>query len=495
MKRTIHIIYVFALSLLLIPFNLDADAFSQNKKLGRGINMGNMLEAPSEGDWGPVLKEEYFQLIAEKGFSSVRIPIRWSSAGRANKQKPYTISEKFFKRVDKAIDAALESKLAVVINFHHYEEIFNNPDAEWERFLAIWKQISERYKKYPDELVFEILNEPHGNLNAEKWNQLLAETMAIIRAENPDRTVVIGTAEWGGAGSLNKLKLPENDKNLILTAHLYSPFTFTHQGAHWVNGSDAWLGTEWHGTYYDKTALINELEIVNRFSKEHNIPVYMGEFGAFRKADMASRVRWTSFCARLFEKMGFSWSYWEFCAEFGIYDPDARTWRKGLLDALISDDTSILETGSPEKITGKDILVNGDFSRTNENWTFGAWVGQAEGIVENNVFVVKITDPGTANWNIQLLQTGLALQDGTAYLLSFDAWSEKERIIAVGVENSENYTSYGGLGAQPITPEKKTYFFQFTKKGTDTNARVSFSFGGEDTTVYIDNVQLIQAAE
>ena len=37
------------------------DPFQINKLLGRGVNMGNALEAPSEGEWGVVLKEEYFR--------------------------------------------------------------------------------------------------------------------------------------------------------------------------------------------------------------------------------------------------------------------------------------------------------------------------------------------------------------------------------------------------------------------------------------------------
>jgi endoglucanase len=28
------------------------DPFEQNRSLGRGVNLGNALEAPSEGEWG-----------------------------------------------------------------------------------------------------------------------------------------------------------------------------------------------------------------------------------------------------------------------------------------------------------------------------------------------------------------------------------------------------------------------------------------------------------
>ena len=60
---------------------LNAATFEANARLGRGVNLGNALEAPSEGSWGLYLKEEYFKDIAEAGFDSVRVPIRWSKAG------------------------------------------------------------------------------------------------------------------------------------------------------------------------------------------------------------------------------------------------------------------------------------------------------------------------------------------------------------------------------------------------------------------------------
>src|SRR5215475_4285532 len=52
-------------------------------------------------------------------------------------------------------------------------------------------------------------------------------------------------------------------------------------------------------------------------------------------ANMEDRALWTRAVAREAEKWGFSWSYWEFCSEFGAYDPVARQWRQPLLNALL----------------------------------------------------------------------------------------------------------------------------------------------------------------
>src|SRR5262245_59221200 len=93
------------------------DIHDANAKLGRGINLGNALEAPSEGAWGVRLKPEYFKAIKEAGFASVRLPCKWSA--HAESQAPYTIDETFAKRVDWAIDQALANNLNVIVNVHH----------------------------------------------------------------------------------------------------------------------------------------------------------------------------------------------------------------------------------------------------------------------------------------------------------------------------------------------------------------------------------------
>jgi endoglucanase len=72
--------------------------------------------------------------------------------------------------------------------------------------------------------------------------------------------------------------------------------------------------------------------------KSKNIPIHIGEFGAYSKADMDSRVKWTRFLSRWFEQQGFfSWAYWEWNSSFGIYDPQTKTYRTQLVNALTKD--------------------------------------------------------------------------------------------------------------------------------------------------------------
>jgi len=310
----------------------DVMSFSIDPPL-RGVNLGNALEAPVEGAWGVTLQEEYFALIKGAGFTAVRIPIRWSA--HALPQAPYTINPAFFDRIDWAVEHALSQGLVTVINIHHYDELVDDPPAEHDRFLALWRQIAEHYQGYSADLWFEILNEPHDRLGGALWNRYAREALAIIRETNPTRPVVIGPGDWNGIGALHALDLPPEDRRIVVTFHYYAPFEFTHQGAEWVSGSQKWLGTTWQGTESQQAAVRRDFDRAVEWAREQGRPLLMGEFGAYSKADMDSRARWTAFVAREAEARGISWAYWEFCAGFGVYDPARGAWREPLLKALI----------------------------------------------------------------------------------------------------------------------------------------------------------------
>jgi endoglucanase len=312
------------------------DPFKMNKLLGRGINLGNALDAPSEGEWGVILKEGYFDIIKQAGFDSVRLPVRWSA--HAMEKSPYTIDPNFMKRVDWAVNCALSRNLPIILNIHHYNESYIDPNGHKERFLALWKQIAEHFKGCPDILLFELMNEPRNKLDEFVWNTYMKESLAVVRQSNPNRTIVIGSAHDNIIPYLKFLDIPKDDRNIIVTIHYYFPLEFTHQGADWITKGDpnTWMGTKWTGTEAEQKAVTDQFDIAAAWGKEHNRPINLGEFGSYKKADMDSRARWTKFIADSAIERGMSFDYWEFCAsEFGAYDQQTKSWRKPLLDALI----------------------------------------------------------------------------------------------------------------------------------------------------------------
>jgi endoglucanase len=304
------------------------------RRLGRGINLGNALEAPAEGEWGVTLRSEYFDIIKHAGFTSVRIPVRWSAHAPA--EPPYAIAPEFFARVDWAVREALSRGLSVVIDDHHYAELFQDPQRELPRLIALWDQIAAHYRDYSDDVFFELLNEPQGELTDELWQQdVMLKLLETVRRTNPDRVMIVGPGHFNSFDHLANLRLPDEDRRLIVTFHYYRPMSFTHQTAYWVKGSDLWKGTTWAGTADQRQALRKDFDEAAEWATANRRVLYLGEFGAYSAADIESRVRWTAAVVQEAQQRGFSWAYWEFNSDFGAYDPKAHAWREDLLNALI----------------------------------------------------------------------------------------------------------------------------------------------------------------
>lgn len=300
-------------------------------KLGRGVNLGNFFEVPRDQNWGVKLSPDHLGLIKQAGFDSIRLPVKWSDYAATD--KPYTIEPEFFERVDRWLDRAEAEQLNVVLNIHHYDGLDKDPAAHTDRFAALWTQIAEHYRSRGDWLYFELDNEPHDKL-VDHWNDVLLRGLAAVRASNPTRPVIIGPPHWNGIWALPQLKLPD-DKNLIVTVHMYNPHEFTHQGALWAGDKVRAIKNKAWGSDKELAALKREMKQAADWGREHERPIYLGEFGAYEAAPQDSRVRWTAAVTRTAEELEMSWAYWEFGAGFGVYDLANKQWHDDLLHALI----------------------------------------------------------------------------------------------------------------------------------------------------------------
>ena len=132
------------------------------------------------------------------------------------------------------------------------------------------------------------------------------------------------------------MRIPETDRNVIVAIHCYEPLQFTHQGASYVDGAEAWVGTTWTKTAVQYTEILTDFYTAAAWAADHNRPLYLNEFGTDNIADMDSRVLYGYTLTREAERMGMSWAYWCFGGGFfGLYDRETEQWRKPLVDALI----------------------------------------------------------------------------------------------------------------------------------------------------------------
>jgi endoglucanase len=297
----------------------------------RGVNLGNALDALPGSVQRLDVGLELLDVIRDAGFDTVRLPVAWSQ--HAETRAPFTIRPSLFAAVDRLIDGALARDLELVVDVHHYDELCADPTGHRNRFLALWSQIGERYAELPPSVRFELLNEPHGLLSGQRWNDLLAEGLAVVRDSNPLRDVVVGPAARNTIAGLAELDLPD-DNRLIVTIHYYLPMTFTHQGAGWWPGARDWLGTPW-GSPHEYDAVRNDLAAADAWARQRQQRLLVGEFGTIDLAPEDDRSAWTAHVRTIAEDLDIPWCYWDFATDFGIYDVTTRQWNQPMRTALL----------------------------------------------------------------------------------------------------------------------------------------------------------------
>ncbi len=332
----------------------------------KGINLGNCLDAPSEGAWGTVISEKHFEMAQAAGFDHVRLPVRFSAPERTDVKPPYAVSDEFMKRVDWAVDQALAHHLSVIVDLHHFAEMNKEPNENKARLYAIWRQVAAHFAKRPPEVAFEILNEPTDKLEPKLLNEITHEALKIIRAKNPKRLVFADSYFWANAKYLDQLDLPK-DPNVIAEFHLYEPILFTHQGAPWMEppfqtkgvifpGPPASPATplpeaakaDWVAKWFERyntlptaenpggpKTVFEYFDLAANYVKKTGKRIYLGEFGAIDKADEQSRENYVWLLRTEAERRGIGWAYWDDGGSFKAMNAFAGTWNEGLRRALL----------------------------------------------------------------------------------------------------------------------------------------------------------------
>ncbi|WP_432200838.1 glycoside hydrolase family 5 protein [Erythrobacter sp. W53] len=294
----------------------------------RCANLGNMFEQPKGQAWGGRLPvENDLKEIALLGFDTVRLPVRFSAY--ADTQAPYTLDEKFMRKIDQVLDWAEKYGVNVIVDMHHYDELFGDPAGHSDRLIGIWKLVAARYADRPQSVLFEIINEPHNKLTNDVVEPILAEALAAIRETNPTRRVIVGGDFWSGISSLETFD-PPKDPYVIATFHFYEPFAFTHQGASWVDPSPPAprkFGIEGDAEWFNKMTAA-----VQNFQARTGVPLFLGEFGAIDSADLTERTRYTFAVRRHAERLNLPWCVWAYTNTFHVKRDDG--WVPEMLAAL-----------------------------------------------------------------------------------------------------------------------------------------------------------------
>jgi endoglucanase len=287
----------------------------------RCLNIGNVLDAPFEGAWGPAISPHDLDWIAGAGFDTIRLPVRFGAHWDGR------IWPGFLARVTQVIDQAHDRGLRVILDLHHFDELMDDPDTYEPVFVAIWAELSRHFAGYDNRLIFELLNEPRGQVTTARAVRLYQRVLPLIRAEHPDRWVIVGGGNMNNLAELDQL--PPLGPRIMPTFHYYDPFDFTHQQSDWT---ETYLPARDWGTI----AEMNRLHADLARAAAHG-PVFLGEFGVVRAADNDARNRWIETTRRAAEEYGISWCYWAYGAGFDLRDFSGYEWYPGLYAALMGD--------------------------------------------------------------------------------------------------------------------------------------------------------------
>lgn len=320
------------------PKYTEISAQDQVAGMGAGINIIGGYDPYWTGG-KTTFTDADIKRVKEAGFKTIRVPL-FTFKHIADTQGH--LDPKWLDRLDHIIDLAVKNKLTVILDEHDFEDCAKDVDACAVLLPNIWYDLSERYKDAPSSVVFELLNEPNGNVDAKIWNTWVPDLISIVRETNPTRNIIVGPVMWNSADQLSTLELPAADRHLIATFHYYTPMEFTHQGASWAGPDlEKLRGVRWTGTAEQQAAIDTTFDKVTAWSKANNRPMFLGEYGTYGKFNdqIDDRAAWTRAVSKAADDRGFARAYWYYQdgGGFGVWDAEKGQWVKPLLKALLPD--------------------------------------------------------------------------------------------------------------------------------------------------------------
>jgi len=339
----------------------NPDPFSAKKiiaDMGPGFNLGNTFDngihPTSLAEIKPVI-----DLYKNAGMKHVRIPTTWMdrfSSTLADNNGNINVNHPRFLELKAAIDYALSQDLYVILNTHHESWLKDHYDGSEQydnKFRTLWTGIATYFKDYPQKLIFEVLNEPEGNLGeldgngpfpdptdalalqyTRKVNQVGYDAIRATHGNNEKRLIMVGTNGQGNALYISnvypsKSSLPGggNEDYLSIQVHTYSPWAFCGE-----TGSNA----AFPGTASFETGIQN----VKAHSIKLNVPVHYGEFGVGRSSNTAERntdlVRnYYRTMARTTLAQSMSYSVWDDRGWFALINPTGTSFVNNIVPYML----------------------------------------------------------------------------------------------------------------------------------------------------------------
>jgi endoglucanase len=374
MKRIFsYLAFLTVMILTVMACSKTEESATNDFRIKRGTNLSHWLSQSEErGEARRThIQEDDFARLDSLGFDFVRIPIDevqfWDEEGNKLPEA--------WQLLTQALDWSVKHHLRAIVDLHiirsHYfnavnegqedaNTLFTSEKAQQD-LINLWYQLSEALKGYSnDSVAYEFMNEPVAPEH-EQWNQLVAKVHAALRKVEPKRTLVIGSNLWQGYQTIKYLRVPENDKNIVLSFHYYNPMILTHYGAWWTPIGKYKGKVNYPGILVSKEdfeaapdSLKPELEpyLTQEYNidkiradfkdaieaaKKYNLQLFCGEWGVYEPVDRNLAYAWTKDMLKVFDEFNIAWTTWCYDADFGFWDQKKHDFKdKPLVDLLMA---------------------------------------------------------------------------------------------------------------------------------------------------------------
>lgn len=360
MKRTR---ILWALLVMTVVICVVPDSYCAEFNITRGVNISHWLSQSSRrGEQRQAhFTEEDVRFIASLGYDHIRVPVDeeqlWDE--HANRYPGA------FELLNNAINWSREHQLRVIVDLHilrshHFnakeKPLWMDPTAQ-DKFVLLWKDLSDELHEYPVDLVaYELMNEPVAD-DPEHWNELVARLVSAIRTNEPERKIVIGSNMWQSVHTFDQLRVPDGDDDIILSFHFYHPMLVTHHTASWTavgryRGAVSYPGqlvepselqklpdntknivAENNGVF-TRQVLSELIEQPLAVARRFDLPLYCGEWGCISATPRETRLAWYKDVRSILEENGISWANWDYKGGFGIVGKDGNPDER-LIEVLI----------------------------------------------------------------------------------------------------------------------------------------------------------------
>lgn len=275
-----------------------------------------------------VLGEEDIRFLKDCGATVVRLPLNYRHFERDD--APFQYSAKGFARLEQMVQWCGKHKLYVILDLHAVQgwqntdwhcdnssrqTLFWHHKLFQDRFVALWEEFARHFAGNPIIAGFNVMNEPVTNApfgrfaseytpNWEIINQVYRRVVNAIRAIDPDHIIFL---EGDYFSSRFEGFEPPFADNLVYSSHNYTAAGFGPGGYPGTFGGQHWDLARQEEIFYNHEG--------PRFSRKHNVPLWVGEFGSAYNgpaSENEDRLQALDDQISVFNRQGAHWTTWTY---------------------------------------------------------------------------------------------------------------------------------------------------------------------------------------